>query len=143
MERGGVVLWLLLLHISAVLCWCGSLLYLPALIAGTASQQTAIGLQRHQAVTIMVFSLFATPAALIAIASGTAVFITGRIVEPWLILKLTLVVVLVVCHAVVGWMLLRTLTAPYKTVTLPCVLLGAAVALLIPAIVWIVLTKPF
>lgn len=137
------MLWLLVLHIAAVVCWGGSLLYLPALIAGTAAQQTIIERERHLVVTIMVFSRFATPAALIAIASGTAVFITGGITDLWLILKLTLVVALVSCHALVGWVMLRAQTAFYKNVTLLCMLLGAGIALLIPAIVWTVLTKPF
>jgi len=73
------MLWLLLLHISAVVCWCGSLLYLPALIAGTASQQTDIEQERQQAVMLIAYRLFSTPAALIAIASGTVLFITGGI----------------------------------------------------------------
>lgn len=137
------MLWLLLLHIAAVVCWCGSLLYLPALIAGTASRQAIIERERHLALTFMVFSRFTTPAALIAIVSGTAVFITGGITDSWLILKLTLVVALVLCHALVGWIMLRTRKAPHKNVTLSCVLVAVAVAMLIPAIVWTVLTKPF
>ena len=136
------MLWLLLLHISAVVCWCGSLLYLPALIAGTASQQTDIERERHLVVTIMVFSRFATPAALIAIVSGTALFITGSITELWLILKLTLVMALVLCHALGGWIMLLTQSAPDKNVTISCVLLRVVVAILILSIVWVVLTKP-
>lgn len=137
------MVWLLLLHISAVVCWCGSLLYLPALIAGVAAQSTVIERERHLVVAIMVFSRFATPAALIAIASGTAIFIRGGITDVWLIFKLTLVSILVLCHALGGWLMLRTQNAPHKNVAVLCVLLGAAVVTLIPAIVWIVLTKPF
>lgn len=133
-------LWILLLHISAVICWCGSLLYLPALIAGTFSVNEE---QSHQALTIKVFSRFATPAALIAIVSGTALFLTGGIIDRWLILKLTLVVTLVLCHALTGWILIRTEQAPDKNFTLPCVAIGITAAISIPAIVWIVLTKPF
>ncbi len=136
------MLWLLLLHISAIVCWCGSLLYLPALIDGTATQQTIIERERHLVVTIMVFSRFATPAALIAIVSGTALFITGGITEQWLILKLTLVTALVLCHALGGWMMLLTQNATDKNVTISCLLLRVVVAILILSIVWVVLTKP-
>ncbi|WP_340120782.1 CopD family protein [Methylobacter svalbardensis] len=136
------MLWLLLLHISAVVCWCGSLLYLPALIAGTASQQTDIERERQQSLMLMVYRLFSTPAALIAIASGTALFITGGITGLWLILKLSLVSTLVFCHALSGWMMLLTQKMPDKNVTLSCVLLIIVVAILIPSIVWVVLTKP-
>jgi uncharacterized membrane protein len=134
-------LWLLLLHISAVVCWCSSLLYLPALIAGTVSQQTDIERERQQTLMLMVYRLFSTPTALIAIASGTVLFITGGITELWLILKLSLVSALVFCHALSGWMLL-TQKMPGKNVTLSCVLLIIVVAILIPSIVWVVLTKP-
>lgn len=137
------MVWLLLLHISAVVCWCGSLLYLPALIAGVAAQSTIIERERHLVVAIMVFSRLATPAALIAIASGTAIFIRGDITDVWLIFKLTLVSILVLCHALGGWLMLRTQNAPHKNVAALCVLLGIAIVALIPAIVWIVLTKPF
>ena len=137
------MLWLLLLHISAVICWCGSLLYLPALIAGTASQQTAIDQERHLGLTLVVYRLFSTPSALIAIISGTGLFLTGGITDHWLILKLTLAVALVACHALSGWIMLRAIKAPGSRVTISCGLLGAAIATLIPVIVWIVLTKPF
>ncbi|MGG7056347.1 CopD family protein [Nitrosomonas sp. ANs5] len=137
------MLWLLLLHISAVICWCGSLLYLPALIASTASQKTGIEQQSHLAVTLAIFRLFVTPVALITIASGTAIFFTAGITDLWLVLKLTLVTTLVLCHGLVGWLILRTQTAPYKDVTLQCVLLASGVVLLILAIIWVVLSKPF
>ncbi|MGY6275471.1 hypothetical protein [Methylomonas sp. MgM2] len=65
------MIWLLLLHISAVVCWCGSLLYLFAFTAGVSSQPTPDERQRHPALILKVLSHFATPAALIAIISGT------------------------------------------------------------------------
>lgn len=134
------MLWLLLLHISAVICWCGSLLYLPALIAGTFSVNEE---QKRRGLTIKVFRSFATPAALTAIVSGTALFLTGGIIDRWLILKLTLVVILVLCHALNGWILIRTEQALDKNLALPCAVIGITAAISIPAIVWIVLTKPF
>ena len=134
------MLWLLLLHIAAVICWCGSLLYLPALMTGVYSDSEE---QSHPALTLKVFSSLATPAALVAIASGTGLFLTGGIIDRWLILKLTLVVILVMCHALTGWILIRTEQAPDKNFTLPCVAIGITAAISIPAIVWIVLTKPF
>ncbi len=137
------MLWLLLLHISAVVCWCGSLLYLPALIASTASQQTSIEQQRHVAVVLIIYRLFTTPAALIAITSGTAIFLVGEIVESWLILKLTLVVSLVMCHALIGWIIVLMQKAFHSYLTLLCALIGGGVVMLILIIIGVVLTKPF
>ncbi|MDO8939488.1 MAG: CopD family protein [Methylicorpusculum sp.] len=136
------MLWLLLLHISSVVCWCGSLLYLPALITGAASQHTDIERERQQAMMFLVYRLFSTPAALMAILSGTALFITGGISKHWLIIKLTLVAVLVLCHVFSGWMLLLTQNRSCKNIGAASVLLRIVVAILIPSIVWIVLSKP-
>jgi protoporphyrinogen IX oxidase len=138
------MLWLLLLHISAVVCWCGSLLYLPALIASTtASQQTTTEQQRHVAVVHIIYKLFTTPAALVAITSGTAIFLVGEIVDSWLILKLTLVVALVMCHALIGWIIVLMQKAFYSYLTLLCALIGGGVVMLILIIIGVVLTKPF
>jgi len=136
------MIWLLLLHISAVLCWCGSLLYLPALIAGTVSKQADMEREHQQALMFVVYRLFSTPAALLAVASGTALFMTGGITAHWLILKLSLVSVLVMCHALTGWIMLLTQTMPGKIIKLSCVLLRIGLAILISAIVWLVLSKP-
>ena len=63
-----------LLHFAALLCWCGSLLYLPAMIAaGKRSEQ--LFYRDHAHLTRMVFTLISTPAALLAIGSGTALFL--------------------------------------------------------------------
>ncbi|MGY6275128.1 CopD family protein [Methylomonas sp. MgM2] len=137
------MIWLLLLHISAVVCWCGSLLYLFAFTAGVSSQPTPDERQRHLALILKVFSHFATPAALIAIISGTILFVTAGIASHWLIIKLTLVTALVLCHAVGGWIILSAEKSPARDLTLPCTLSGVMVVMLIPAIVWVVLTKPY
>lgn len=137
------MLWLLLLHISAVVCWCGSLLYLFALTAGVSSQPTRDEQQRHLALLLKVFSRLTTPAALIAIITGTALFMTASITSHWLILKLTLVTMLVLCHAIGGWIILSAEKKSDRDLTLPCILTGLTVVMLIPAIVWVVLTKPF
>ncbi len=137
------MLWLLLLHISAVVCWCSSLLYLPALIADTSAQKKTTEQRHNQVVTLKIFRLLATPAALIAIATGTTIFIIGSIADHWLILKLTLIVALVLCHAICGWTILNLQKISQKILKRTCTLLSVVSALLIPSIIWVVLTKPF
>jgi uncharacterized membrane protein len=137
------MVWLLLLHIVAVLCWCASLLYLPALIVSSASQQSTSVQQRLMDVVVMIYKLFTTPAALIAIISGTTLFLLEEIADSWLILKLTLVFFLVLCHAFSGWIILHNQQASYKKVILSCLFLGIGIVTLILAIIWVVLTKPF
>ena len=137
------MLWLLLLHIIAVLCWCASLLYLPALIISSTSQQPATSQQRLMDIVVMIYRLFTTPAALIAIVSGTSIFLLEEIAESWLTLKLTLVFFLVLCHAFSGWIILQNQRLSYQKLVLPCILLGVGIVMLILTIIWVVLTKPF
>ena len=137
------MLWLLLLHISAVLCWCGTLLYLPALIAGTTSLQSTSEQQRHIRMVLTIYRSILTPAALIAIVSGTTLFVVGDIADTWLILKLTLVATLVLCHALMGWMILLVQESSNRNIAPFCALIGAGTIILILSIIWVVLTKPF
>lgn len=138
------MLWILALHIIALLFWAAALLYLPALIAGVAAGRTEIieSHHRHASVARFVCTHVATPAALVAIISGTVVFLLDRTVEIWLIVKLTLVTGLVVCHTLAGLLILRAEGEGGKPVRLWCWLLGIVLCVLMTAIVWIVLAKP-
>jgi protoporphyrinogen IX oxidase len=138
------MLWILVLHIVALLFWCAALLYLPALIAGMHAGRTEITAspRRHDSVARFVFTHVATPAALLAIISGTAVFLVGNIVELWLIAKLALVLALVVAHALSGLLVLRLEDEAALPVQPWCWILAVTLCSLMAAIIWIVLAKP-
>jgi len=132
-----------LLHFAALLCWCGALLYLPALIAAGTRRSDSLFYRDHAHLTRMVLTLVATPAALLAIGSGTALFLRDAIFEGWLIVKLTTVAGMVLCHAWCGVLILRVERAPEQSIDLRCGLIGVAAMLLIAATLWLVLAKPF
>lgn len=136
--------WLLLLHISALVCWCGALLYLPALISGNnrSDQLATDALVKRDALPRFVFTLIATPAALVAIGSGTAVFVANGIVAFWLIAKLTLVSFLVLGHVAVGLLAARADRLDQPRLTRYCVIVAGFIGCLMLTIVWLVLTKP-
>lgn len=138
------MLWFLILHISTLIIWCASLLYLPALIAGIHTKQIEIHepYDQYGSVARFVFTHIATPAALIAIISGTLVFVLNRTVEIWLIAKLTLVTGLVVGHTLAGLLLLHTQDRSTKPIRRWCWMLSAVLCALMVAIVWVVLAKP-
>lgn len=138
------MVWILVLHIAAMLFWCVALLYLFSLIAGTANAQTEMtGLpHRHDSVARFVFTHIATPAALFAIIFGTFLFLIETIVAPWLIIKLTLVSGLVLAHTLSGILVLRLERDEGEPLRLWCWLLAAVCCVLMLAIVWIVLAKP-
>jgi uncharacterized membrane protein len=129
-----------LLHFATLICWCGSLLYLPALIASSARQNGALA---GASLNRSIFTLIATPAALLAIGSGSALFLQEQRFGNWLVAKLTLVALLVCGHALCGVLLLRAERYPHDAaLTLPGSLLGAVLTLLVAAILWLVLAKP-
>lgn len=138
------MLWILVLHISALLFWCAALLYLPALIAGMHTRQIEISEPYHQygSIARFVFTDIATPAALLAIISGTVVFLLNQTAEVWLIIKLTLVVGLVIIHTLIGLLLLHTQERSSKPVQGWSWSLSAALCVVIAAILWVVLAKP-
>jgi putative membrane protein len=137
------MLWLLVLHISALLFWCASLLYLPTLIAGHKAVQSEVELQSLLAPGRILFTYVVTPAGLLAIVSGTTIFIIQHITSIWLMVKLLLVSGLVVCHALNGWLILRVEQGATRQTALLCRLLTLASSLLIIAIITVVLMKPF
>lgn len=132
-----------LLHLMALICWCGTLLYLPALIAAGTRRSDTLFYRDHAHLTRMVFTLVATPAALLAIGSGTALFLRDQILDAWLILKLTSVAGMVLCHALCGILVLRIERSPERAVSRECTLIAAAIVTLISATLWLVLAKPY
>lgn len=145
------MIWILALHISMLLGWCASLLYLLSLIASACSsrngdlaqdgRQDLTLLHRHQdSVARFIFTLIATPAALAAIASGTTVFLVNQTTYPWLILKMTLVTGLVAGHVLSGGLVLRLEAG--TPVRKPAIAMICGLGVIMLLIVWIVLVKP-
>ena len=99
-------------------------LYLPALIAaGTRSSDTLL-YRDHAHLTRMVFTLVATPAALLAIGTGTLLFVRESVFDPWLILKLSAVAGMVLCHALCGVLILRIERTPERAIGRECLGIG-------------------
>lgn len=149
------MLWLLVLHIAALLVWCAALIYLPVLVLSSPSQASSSEPASYlPSIERSIFTHCATPFALLAIIAGTLLFITNGTTEPWLIVKLSAVVGLVICHALLGLLILRAGNsgrAPAPDDDVPempgairigCYLLLAAVCCLIVMVLWLVLSKP-
>lgn len=139
------MLWFLTLHIAALLFWLAGLLYLPLLLSGVAESRPDINDEvprKHGSIGRFIFTRIVTPAALIAIVAGTVVFLIDGNIEPWLILKLALVALLVACHACVGLLVLSSEREVSVHLQPWCNLLLLAMSILMMLIIWLVLTKP-
>ncbi|KFC50174.1 hypothetical protein DK37_18215 [Halomonas sp. SUBG004] len=135
--------WLKLLHIAALVIWCGSLLYLPALLLQALQLRKDAGFaQGTPPMPRFFYNSIATPAALAAIASGTLLFLLHGLLGGWLILKLGAVVVMVVAHGCFGWLILRLEMGIFKGVKMAslCALLLAVLGIL--GVLGFVLSKP-
>jgi protoporphyrinogen IX oxidase len=164
------MLWFLTLHIGAMLFWCGTLLYLPALIsAGERARARAEAashaqspvrsdstteaspqpdpslmpgelLHEEESVARFIYTRITTPAAVTAIIAGTLIFLPGYRIDIWLVAKLTLVAALVVCHVLLGVMVLRA--EEEKPVIAGSRVLQGVASVLMLGIIWLVLRKP-
>ncbi|CAH0262637.1 hypothetical protein SRABI70_03255 [Pseudomonas sp. Bi70] len=132
-----------LLHFTALIAWCGTLLYLPALIAASCRSPQRAERPGHPQLNRTVFNLIATPAALVAIGSGTALFLRDGTFGIWLVAKLTAVAVMVICHALCGLLILQCERQPRPALTIVCAALGGITLGMIAATLWLVLAKPY
>jgi putative membrane protein len=138
------LVWILAFHITGLVVWCGALLYLPALIAAGGSRTQDASPRRGAApLNRVVFTTVATPAALFAIVTGSLLFMFDRTLGVWLILKLTAVTGMVICHVLYGMLILRQEGNPRASALGPCLLLGSLSTALIGTVLWLVLAKPF
>jgi len=135
--------WLKILHVGAVIAWAGTLLYMPILIAAIANQRRTAGDEGLPPPLLRaVFINLATPAALVAIASGTAIFMGSGLLAHWLIVKLALVGMLVLGHAFCGMLLLRVERGDALAVGFSHLVMVLSL-LWLAGIAWLVLRKPF
>lgn len=132
-----------LLHFTALFAWCGTLLYLPALIAASCRASQPAERPGHPELNRRIFTLVATPAALVAIGSGTALFLRDGTFGMWLVAKLTAVAVMVICHALCGLLILQCERQPRSALTIACAALGGITLGMIAATLWLVLAKPY
>ncbi len=138
------MLWLLTLHVVALLIWSAAVLYVPILLAGVEDRASAFARtpRRHDSVVRFVYTQIASPAALVSVVAGTAVFWVNATLEFWLIAKLTLVTLLVALHAAMGLLVLRFEREQMAGLRYFSRLLAVLIALVLAAILWLVLAKP-
>lgn len=130
------------LHIAMLGLWCAGLFAMPLMLA---RHDPAIGqadYDRIRRATHYGYTLVITPAAILAIASGTVLIFVREVFEVWLYAKLVFVALLVAFHGWVGHILVAV--AETEGSHTPPEPLTPLLLLLIPilAILTLVLAKP-
>lgn len=133
--------WIKTLHLASLICWCAALLYV--LIAATPQRLITTTDGDGDGPVRWLYTLVATPAALLAIASGTALFVMGHGLALWLAAKLAVVSVLVMCHVLAGRLVLQGEQgdAGLPPRAGPVLAFGALASM--GATLWLVLDKPW
>lgn len=129
-------------HLAAIAIWSGGLLVLPFLFWQRGTVADGPDLDRLHRITRFVYVGMTSPAAVIAIGSGTALIFLQATFQEWFSLKMVLVGAMVMLHVVAG-LVLGYLFLPSRRFSLFSHLaLTSAYLVLVSAIIWIVLAKP-
>lgn len=134
---------MLSLHIAFLLLWSGSLLVFPHLLVQQASAEDEDSKQRALKMQRTLYAFVMTPAGLLTIIFGTWMLFERGFSGGWLPVKLTLVLAMVFFHVYCGRLMEQLDEQDQKHRLLFYRLLLLLPVLLIPAVIALVVKKPF
>jgi uncharacterized membrane protein len=137
-----VTTFLKFVHLAAIALWSGGLIALPFLFWQRRTLEAGLELDRLHRVTRLVYVELASPAAFVAIGSGTALIFLQATFAEWFSLKMVLVGIMAMLHVVAGLILMQLFLPKGRFGRLSYLALISAYIVLIAAILWIVLAKP-
>ncbi len=130
------------LHIAALAIWVAALFAIPAMLA---RHDPAIGQDdyaRIRRATHFSYTALMTPAAVIAVASGTLLIFLRGAFFPWLMAKLVLVAMMVVFHAWLGHTLVKVAETEGEHDPPEPLLPSLILTVLVAGVLGLVLAKP-
>jgi uncharacterized membrane protein len=130
------------IHLATIAVWSGGLIVLPFLFWQRRGVEPGPELDRLHRVTRFVYVEMTSPAAFLAIGSGTAlIFLQATFLE-WFSLKMAFVAVLVMLHVAAGLILMHLFEPAGRFGRFSYVALTASYLVLITATICVVLAKP-
>lgn len=130
------------LHLATISIWSGGLLVLPFLFWQRMAIAGGPELERLHRVTRFVYVKTTSPAAFIAIGSGTALIFLQGTSQEWFTLKMVFVAGMVMLHVAAGLVTTHLFEPEGRFSLASCIMLTSAYLALIVAIIWVVLAKP-
>lgn len=134
--------WIKFVHLTALAAWCAGLFAMPVLLALQPGATGRVDRRRLRAAARFTYIMLVSPAAVIAVVSGTLLVHPTGSYAGWLLAKLTLVTGMVFFHAACGKLLLQTQKQPRHRPAAFHLALLAVPTLLIPGVLWLVLAQP-
>lgn len=130
------------IHIAAIAIWAGGLLALPLLYGRRQAVPAGDERFRLQGVIRFTYVILLSPAAFVAIGSGTVLIFLRETFTPWFSLKLGFVALLTATHILSGLVIIRLFAEdrPVRRLYFPLLWGISLVAVL--AILTLVLGKP-
>jgi uncharacterized membrane protein len=129
-------------HLAAIAIWSAGLIVLPFLFWQRRVLDGGTELDRLHRMTRFVYVEMASPAAFVAIGSGTALIFLQATFQEWFSVKMVLVGAMAMLHVVAGLVLGQLFLADGRFGRASYVALSSGYIVLITAIIWIVLAKP-
>jgi uncharacterized membrane protein len=129
-------------HLAAIALWSGGLIVLPFLFWQRRTLEAGADLERLHRVTRLIYVELTSPAAFIAIGSGTALIFLQATFQEWFSLKMVLVGIMAMLHVAAGLVLVNLFLPEGRFSLLSYLALTSAYIAVITAIIWIVLAKP-
>ena len=129
-------------HLAAIAVWSGGLLALPFLFWQRRGLEAGPDLDRLHRIVRLVYVELTSPAAFIAIGSGTALIFLQATFAEWFSIKMVLVGIMAMLHVVAGLVIHQLFSPKGRFGGFSFVALSGTYAVLIVAIIWVVLAKP-
>lgn len=132
-------------HIMALVVWCAGLILLPVLLhlyGRGPEARTQTGFATLRRVSHYSYTRLVTPAAVLAVAFGTVLIIVLDLVDPWMLAKLVAVSGMVLVHAWLGHLIVRTGEGRGAYRMPPPLIALVLVLPLMLVVLWLVLAKP-
>ena len=129
-------------HLAAIALWSGGLLALPFLFWQRRGLAAGPDLDRLHRIARLVYVELTSPAAFIAIGSGTVLIFLQATFQEWFSLKMLLVALMAMLHVVAGLILVQLFQPNGRISRFSCTALTGSYAVLITAVIWLVLAKP-
>ena len=129
-------------HLATIAIWSGGLIVLPFLFRQRLQLAAGAELDQLHRVTRFVYVAMTSPAAVIAIGTGTALIFRQSTFHEWFTLKMVLVGAMVMLHVLAGLIAMRLFLPGGRFGSRSFVSLTTVYMAVIVGIIWVVLAKP-
>lgn len=130
------------IHLATIAVWSGGLLVLPLLFWQRRHVVDIAQLEQLHRITRFVYVVMTSPAAFVAIGTGTALIFLQTTFKEWFSLKMVFVGAMAMLHVLAGLTAVKVFGPNGRFGTRACIALTSVYLLVIVAILWIVLAKP-